>query len=139
MNLTLDIQSLGLSEDSVILSIEAKVYDHRWNKIKHEYWNCDIQSQLLDRKIEPKSLEAWKNRREDFQKKLHLAAPIKECLRELHQFITGIKDPFTAFSICPLVDTIILEHAGTQHGIKFDIPPPFTLKGRELFNYKDQF
>src|SRR5690606_36426725 len=108
MNLTLDIQSLGLSEESVIISIEANVYDERWNRIKAEYWNCDILGQMLDRSIERNSLDVWKDKKEVFTSKLHLAVSLKECIEELHQFISGIEGSFHVWSTCPLVDLKIL-------------------------------
>jgi hypothetical protein len=139
MNLTLEIESLGLSEESVIISVEANIYDERWNRIKSDYWNCDILGQMLDRSIERNSLDVWKDKKEAFTSKLHLAVSLEECLRELHQFISAIEGSFNAWSTCPLVDLKILKHAGSQSGVTFDIPQPHQLKGRNLFNTKDRF
>lgn len=119
-HLMIDIETLGVKEDCVILSIAMVVYSEYWEIEESHYWNCSFVEQIFDRKIEQKTLEFWKVRKETFQQTQHMALPLKQCLEELAAEVLKIKNEcfFLVWSKSPSFDISILEHAASQSEVK---------------------
>ena len=120
-HLMIDIETLGVKKDCVILSIAMVVYSEAWEIEESHYWNCSFVDQIFDRKIEEKTLQFWKERKDIFQQTQHMALPLKQCLEEVIEEVSKIKKEsfFLVWSKSPSFDITILEHAAEQEGLKF--------------------
>lgn len=112
MHIMLDIETLGKSEDAVILEITAVYF--KINSINQRFHQkIKVFDQLCNRSIDPDTIKWWQN--QVFTPTLDGSCSLEEALILLNKWWP---DAQTVWANSPSFDCNILEHAYKQYGLQ---------------------
>ncbi len=116
----IDLETMGISPDSAIVSIGAVVFDPRCNRLTKQTFYRELDWEVQDRAINPKTRQWWQGNHPKAKAALNGLDDLEDMLVELADWLPKDAKPWGNGST---FDIAFLEHAYRQHGI--DIPWKF--------------
>ena len=138
---TIDIETLGTSPDTVVLTIGGIKFDPMEDDGLHSqfYYRLDADEQIeMGRTVDEKTLEWWEKQPEEIRKEAmdpEDRISVEETLKALNKWLVGVDKIWCQG---PVFDICILENLYKQIGLHHNWPFYIIRDSRTLFSLMDK-
>ncbi len=138
---TIDIETLGTSPDTVVLTIGGIKFDPMADDELHSefYYRLDVDEQIdMGRTVDEKTLEWWETQSEEVKAEAldtNDRIPVEETLKALNKWLVGVDKIWCQG---PVFDIGILENLYKQIGLHHNWPFYIIRDSRTLFSLMDK-
>ena len=138
---TIDIETLGTSPDTVVLTIGGIKFDPMADDELHSefYYRLDVDEQIdMGRTVDEKTLEWWETQSEEVKKEAMSPedrVSVEETLKALNKWLVGVDKIWCQG---PVFDIGILENLYKQIGLHHNWPFYIIRDSRTLFSLMDK-